>query len=169
MPDWLLQIISRNEKELVVGLIGLLGVIVGALFTLAGSLFAPFVELKLVRRRRMEDEMAARRITASASAYKQVKELVSLTPALIPPQLDEWATKTNVWFLDHRLFLPGTFPTKWIAMRKVIHDMARLSKLKQYKHEDMEKLIKEAERLGTEALHEITNDLKLDDIDVDNP
>lgn len=94
-----------------------LAALLGGLLAIVGGFVAAWFQLRITRRARMNTVIAERKVKANAEAYQYMKEiersLIQRSDAESLALIDERAP----WMAANRLFLPGSFPEKWEALR----------------------------------------------------
>lgn len=140
--------------------------LLGGLLAILGGWGATWYQARNARRNRMEELTAERKILANGEAYAYTKEIAS---ALIQADIREVAkliAQREEWFFRTRLFLPGTFPAKWLELRNIVHKLARREKSEGASPEDIEVLQQRAESLAEQAIQEIYKDMNLEKIEI---
>jgi hypothetical protein len=98
----------------------MLDTIIGGLLAIAGGVLAQLLTARMVRKTRMDELVAERKVDANAEAYSRAKQIQGMWT-----QASEEATRAAVlsheeWFFKTRLFLPGKFPELWMQARNDI-------------------------------------------------
>lgn len=140
--------------------------ILGGLLAILGGWGATWYQAKNARRNRMEELTAERKILANGEAYAYTKEIAS---ALIQADIRDVASliaQREEWFFRSRLFLPGTFPEKWLELRNVILKLARRETSDSASPKDIESFQQRAESLAEQAIEEIYKDMNLEKIEI---
>lgn len=136
--------------------------LLGGFLAIVGGWGATWYQARTARRTRMEELTAERKISANGEAYAYMKEIQS---ALIQMEIKDVVAlmaQREEWFLQTRLFLPGTFPAIWLELRGIIRSLTRREKSSSTSPEDLERLDKKAENLVVQAIDEIYKDMNLD-------
>jgi hypothetical protein len=115
----------------------------------------------------MDEVTAERKVTANAQAYTYIKQVQSSitqedTQTTLKVILDR-----EEWFFDNRLFLPGTFPNKWLQIRNDLSRLKRWQSVKSKSADELAKLETTIEKTIVEAIDEIYKDMNLKRIDLD--
>jgi hypothetical protein len=72
----------------------------------------------------MDEIVAERKVEANAGAYHRAKLIESRLPENSYGALEK-IVDMDGWFFSHRLFLPGQFPSKWMAIREGLFELNR--------------------------------------------
>jgi hypothetical protein len=103
-------------------MISLLGALIGGLLAIVGGLIGAIYAARTVRKTRMEELIAERKITANAEAYSALKEIQGLFIQAAPEVTNQALQAREGWFFSNRLFFPGNFPALWLSIRNDIQD-----------------------------------------------
>ena len=104
----------------------LIGVFVGALLATLGGFLAIWYQTKKARQVRREEIMAEKHIEANTEAFNRITDLKSVMLQSTPQQVLDWLSRNEKWFCDSRLFLPGNFVEKWLAVTKYCQRIVKL-------------------------------------------
>jgi hypothetical protein len=128
-------------------------IILGGLLTMAGGLIATYLQMRYIRKNKMEEVIAERKIVINAQAYSYMKEIEGRLIQGGSKVAYEAIMRYEKWFFESRLFLPGKFPEKWLMARnylgKVIilenenKDVAKISKYRVIIADNVNKAIDE--------------------------
>jgi hypothetical protein len=94
---------------------GMLGALVGGLLAISGGWFANLHMLRSARKTNMDEAVAAKKMTANAEAYRNVKEIEAAFAQRSVKDTHNLMMGLEQWFFDNRLFLPGAFPNHWLT------------------------------------------------------
>lgn len=141
--------------------------LLGGLLAILGGWGAAWYAARNARENRMNEIVAERKVSANAEAYSNVKEIQSRFVQSSPEDTLRRMMDYEAWFFSTRLFLPGEFPAKWLAVRNDLQKIARWQ-------QDQSKTLIEKTQLSenisstlTEAIDEIYKDMKLNRIVLD--
>ena len=96
---------------------GMLSALVGGLLAIAGGWFANLHASRSARSSKMDEAVAARKVTANAEAYRNVKEIEAAFSQRSVKDTHNLMMGLEQWFFDNRLFLPGAFLNYWLTAR----------------------------------------------------
>lgn len=97
--------------------------LVGGLLAIAGTMVAAWYQLRIARRSRMNAVIAEKKIKANAEAYQYLKEIESSLVQRSDEETLLLMRDRDLWLSANRLFLPGVFPEKWVALRRTVEWM----------------------------------------------
>lgn len=141
------------------GQVKMIELLVGALLAIIGGIAGQLFQARLVRRIRMDERIAERKIEANAAAYRHMKEIASSLTQKTDEEVLEYMTIHEGWLFDNRLFLPGKFADKWLAIRNGLYQ-CRIER----SNGRPDRLTSMQSRIGEiaeEALDEIYADMKM--------
>ena len=156
----------------------LIGIFIGALLAILGGFLAIWYQTKKARQVRREEVMAEKRIEANREAFNRIIDLRSVMLQSTPEQVLEWIGQNEKWFFDSRLFLPGNFAEKWLAVRKYCQRLVKLkTTLEQIKDElrkggiidEMVECESYCTQLADKAMDEIYRDMNIAPIATEAP
>ena len=156
----------------------LIGVFVGALLAILGGFMAIWYQTKKARQVRREEIIAEKRIEANREAFSRIIDLRAVMLQSTPEQVLEWIGRNEKWFFDSRLFLPGDFAEKWLAVRQYCQRLVKLkTTLEQIKDElrkggiidEMVECESYCTQLTDKALGEIYRDMNISPIAIEAP
>jgi len=133
-------------------------VVVGGLISSLSGIAAVYFQAVSTKRKRMDEIMAERKVTADAEAYSRVKRL----QGLLYENLDEaWAhmCRSEEWFFNNRIFLPGNFPNKWITTRNWLSELVIWRRDNLKTPSEQVELLKKIEGITAEAIDEVYKDV----------
>lgn len=139
----------------------------GGLLAILGGLLATWYQVKNVRKIKMEEIRAERKITANAQAYAYIKEIESSFIQNGPVATRNLVADREQWFFENRLFLPGKFPSKWLQTRNDIARQARWQLDGSKTSQEKEKLEQRIRDAITAAIDEIYKDMDEKRIEVE--
>lgn len=142
--------------------------LLGALLAVLGGWGAIWYQSRNTRKNRMEEITAERKVTANAQAYAYAKEIVS---ALVQESANETLQRIlhrERWFFDNRLYLPGTFPNKWLSTRNDLSKLVRWETDASKTAEQKSSLEERIKRTLNEAIDDIYKDMNLQRIEIDD-
>ena len=142
--------------------------LLGGLLTILGGWGATWYAARNARENRMNEIVAERKVSANAEAYSNVKEIQSRFKQSSPEDALRGMQEYEEWFFSTRLFLPGEFPAKWLAVKNDLHKAARWQQDQTRTVEERTKLYGKISSTLTEAIDEIYKDMKLNRIVLDN-
>lgn len=142
--------------------------LLGGLLAILGGWGAAWYAAKNARENRMKEIVAERKVSANAEAYSHVKEIQRQFVQSSPEDTLKCMIDCEAWFFSTRLFLPGEFPAKWLAIR---NDLQKFIRWRQDPSKTVDQkfaLSKNISSTLTEAIDEIYKDMKLSRIALDN-
>lgn len=142
--------------------------LLGGLLAILGGWGAAWYAARNARENRMNEIVAERKVSANAEAYSNVKEIQSRFVQSSPEDTLRRMMDCEAWFFSTRLFLPGEFSAKWLAVRNDLHKFARWQQDQSKTVEEKTKLSENISSTLTEAIDEIYKDMKLNRIVLDN-
>ncbi len=95
----------------------ILTALLGGLLAIAGGFVAAWFQLRITRRTRMNTIIAEKKIKANAEAYQYMKEIERSLVERSDAETLALINTRDAWMAASRLFLPGSFPDKWEALR----------------------------------------------------
>jgi hypothetical protein len=101
-------------------MLSLLSALIGGSLAIVGGLIGAIYAARTVRKTRMEELIAERKITADAEAYSALKEFQGLFIQAAPEVTNKALQAREEWFFNNRLFFPGKFPALWLSIRNDI-------------------------------------------------
>jgi hypothetical protein len=140
----------------------ILAAILAGVLAIAGGFVAAWFQLRITRRARMNAVIAEKKVKANAEAYQHMKEIER---SLVQRSDEETLLLMNdrdEWLAANRLFLPGSFPNKWAALRITVQWLAESSPSPR-DAEHRHSLRMKALRLAKDALHEIYHDMDIEE------
>ena len=156
----------------------LIGVFIGALLATLGGFLAISYQARKARQIRREEIMAEKQIEANREAFNQITDLRSIMQQSTPEQVLQWISQNEKWFLNSRLFLPGKFTEKWVAIQKYCQRIVKLNTtLSQIKDEmrkggiidEMSECESYCTQLADKTLDEIYRDMNVPPVAVEGP
>jgi hypothetical protein len=141
----------------------ILAAILAGLLAIAGGFVAAWFQLRITRRTRMHAIIAEKKVKANAEAYQYMKEIER---SLIQRSNEETLllmADRDEWLSANRLFLPGSFPNRWAALRITLQWLAQSSPASPREGDHRHSLRMKALRLAKDALHDIYQDMGIDD------
>lgn len=145
----------------------MLEVIVGGLLAIAGGFAATFYQTKRARQVRMDERVAENKVIADADAYSHMKTISSMLIQSSDEDVRTYLAGNEDWLFKNRLFLPGRFTDKWLAIRNGL-DTLRLFISDPAKKEERAPLHNRLRALADEAIDEIYKDMGLKKLDPEN-
>ena len=151
----------------------LIGLFIGAFLASLGGFLAIWYQAKKTRKVRREEIIAEKHIEANREAFNRITDLRSMMLQSTPEQVLEWFGQNEKWFLDSRLFLPGDFVEKWLALGKYCQRLVKLKTTLARINDEMRKggiinEMRECEsyctKLADQALDEIYRDMNISPI-----
>ncbi len=141
--------------------------LLGGLLAIVGGWSAIWYQLRNARKSRMDEIIAERKVTTNAQAYSYAKDIESsLIQNDLPDTLQRILSREE-WFFNNRLFLPGTFPAKWLSARNDLHKLIRWQKDTTKSAEEKDALEERIRTSITDAILEIYKDMNLKRIEID--
>jgi len=145
----------------------MLETLIGGLLAIVGGWSATWYQLRNARKNRMDEIIAERKVTANAQAYAYAKDIQSsLIQNDLPDTLQRILSR-EAWFFNNRLFLPGTFPAKWLSARNDLQKLIRWQQDTTKTSEEKNALEERIQTSVTEAIDEIYKDMNLTRIEID--
>jgi hypothetical protein len=141
--------------------------LLGGVLAILGGWGAAWYAARKARENRMNEIVAERKVSANAEAYSHVKEIQSLFLQSSPEDTLKCIMDREAWFFSTRLFLPGEFPAKWLAVRNDLHKYVRWQLDQSKTVEEKTKLDEKISGALAEAIDEIYKDMKLNRIVLD--
>jgi len=154
----------------------LIGLVMGAFLAIMGGFLAIWYQAKKARQVHRDEIIAEKHIEANREAFNRITELRSMMLQSTPEQVLEWIIQNEKWFLDSRLFLPGNFAQKWLAVRKYCQRLVKLKTTLAQVNDEMRKggiidEMRECEsycaKRADEALDEIYRDMNISPLAVE--
>ena len=137
----------------------LLMVLLGGVLAMLGSVFTIRQQAQSARRVRMDERFAEKKVEVNAQAYKKAKTIEAMLLQCDTEQTLKQIDSDQEWFFDQRLFLPGQFPQKWLAVRGCLIQASVLERdLRDSDRPRVLALHQKAETLITDALREVYSD-----------
>jgi hypothetical protein len=110
-----------------------LKIVLGAVFAIAGSVITQIIQANHARKKKLDEIVAEKKISACTDAYIMMKRVESvlatrntITKDILHEALDFFLLDKEEWLLRSRLFLPGKFPSLWFAIRNDIAEAIRM-------------------------------------------
>ena len=138
--------------------------LLGGLLAIIGGYAAIRYQLQNVRKQRMDEVTAERKVEINAQAYAHMKRVEGSFLQNTPEQTLEIITKNEEWFFENRLFLPGKFPDYWLAIRRDLHKLIRWAKGSSKSADELSALDKKTEENIALAIDEIYKDMNIERI-----
>ncbi|HEU4930205.1 MAG TPA: hypothetical protein VFU38_10290 [Candidatus Krumholzibacteria bacterium] len=138
--------------------------LLGGLLAIAGALAAAWYQLRIARRTRMHAVIAEKKVKANAEAYQYLKEIEHSLAQHSDAETLRLMRDRDVWLFANRLFLPGSFPQKWTALRITLQWLAGHGAEGPGDPDHVRALRIKALRLAKEALQEIYHDMGIEEI-----
>lgn len=110
------------------GLLTIIGILIGGFLAILGSFIAIWYQAKKARKIRMDEIIAEKKVTANAEAYANMKVIASLLAQSTFQDVKKVFYNNETWLFNNRLFLPGRFPDRWLAIRNTVSDNINLEK-----------------------------------------
>ena len=148
-------------------MLSLLGALIGGVLAIVGGLIGAIYAAKTVRKTRMEELVAERKVTANAEAYSALKEIQGLFIQASAETTEKALLAREEWFFSNRLFFPGKFPALWLTIR---HDIQSYNFGLNKRTKDEKELAALHERIKanlTAGIMEVYKDMQLDPIKLD--
>jgi len=95
----------------------ILAAILGGLLAIVGGFVAAWFQMRITRRTRMNTIIAEKKIKANAEAYQYMKEIERSLVERTDAETLTLIHARDAWMSASRLFLPGSFPDQWEALR----------------------------------------------------
>ena len=144
----------------------LIGGLITGLITLAGIFF----QASSVRRKRMDEVTAERKVDADAKAYDDMKMIASLLTRNKPAwDIIQWMESRQSWFFSSRIFLPGKYPAKWLSIRNELMAFHSLHSPGNPGLRVEINLTEHLLKLAAEAIDEVYKDIGLERIVIERP
>ena len=152
--------------------------LIGAALTGVGGFLAIWYLTKKTAVMRKQEVMVEKQIEANRDGFNRMTEFRSMLRQNQGEQVEEWIRGNEQWFYNARLFLPGKFADKWLAIRENWQRAARLQNKVVQMNDEMRKgaILEEigecessCSKLAEEALKEIYRDMNISPITVDEP
>ena len=142
------------------------GVLLGGLLAILGGLIATWIQLKNVRKVRMEELIAERKVQANAEAYGHLKRIEGSFIAQSHEDTIALVMSLEEWFFANRLFLPRLFPEYWLSMRGDLHRRIRWEEDSSKSPGELSAVENAIQLAMTGAIYEIYKDMDLKQIDM---
>jgi hypothetical protein len=139
----------------------ILAAILAGLLAIAGGFVAAWFQLRIARRTRMNAVIAE--VKANAEAYQYMKEIEKSLAQRSDDETLLLMTDRDEWLSANRLFLPGSFPNKWTALRITVEWLAGSSTASPRDADHRHSLRMKALRLAKDALREIYQDMDIEE------
>ena len=144
----------------------MLKILLGGLLAILGGLIATWYQVKKMRKIRMEEVIAEKKVDANNEAYIRIKNIVLQLAQSTLQDVQRIFKENETWFFSNRLFLPGKFPNKWITIRNKVHEAIRLEKQPE-KANELALLKKALINTANKAIDEIYKEMELERIEVE--
>ena len=95
----------------------MLDTLIGGALAIGASVAAQYAQLRYTRKVKMDEAIAARKVTANAEAYRNIKRIEGAFVQKSVEETSKMAAELEQWFFDNLLFLPGEFPDHWLTVR----------------------------------------------------
>ena len=140
--------------------------LLGGFLAILGGWGAIWYQLRNTRQNRMDEVTAERKVTANAQAYAYMKQIQSShiqenTESTLAAILSH-----EQWFFDNRLFLPGEFPKKWLAVRSGLGTLARLERVPSTPPDEITNVESRIDDAILDAINEIYEDMNIKRIEL---
>ncbi len=135
--------------------------LLGGLLAIAGGLAAAWYQLRVARRARMHAVIAEKKVKANAEAYQYMKEIERSLVQRSDEETLLLMRDRDAWLSANRLFLPGSFPEKWAALRLTVEWMVGHIPEGPRDQGHVHDLRMKALRLAKDAFQEIYQDMDL--------
>lgn len=139
-------------------------VIIGGILAILGGMLSMWFQAKNTRRIRMDEIIAEKKINANNEAFIRIKTIESM---LTQSSLKETGSKMQEyeeWFFKSRLFLPGEFFNKWLALKFGISKANRIVIELPKDAEKLSQLEMNLTKIAREAIDEIYKEMKMPNI-----
>jgi len=133
--------------------------ILGGLLAIAGGFVAAWFQLRIARRTRMHAIIAEKKIKANAEAHQYMKEIERSLVQHADVETLALIKRREAWMSANRLFLPGSFPEKWEALRITLTWLVGSARDPDSTH----RLRLKALHLAKDALAEVYEDMGIED------
>jgi hypothetical protein len=149
----------------------MLQVLIGGLLAILGGVVGMWLQAKYARRVRMDEIIAEKKVATNAEAYSRMIEIASMLRQLTKKETHDKIMEYEKWFFNARLFLPGTFPNKWLSIRNGLSRALRLEKRlgSDDVADELTTLEEHIEKLADEAIEEIYKEMNLPKIEIELP
>ena len=145
----------------------ILDTMAGGLLALLGGFAASWSHQRTARSVRINEIIAERKVDANRYAYENIKVIESKFILSGPGEAREFMAQQESWFLGSRLFLPGRFPDKWLALRLKLDEILEMSGPANAAEGTPVRLLKRRVReLVRECILEIYADMNMKELDV---
>lgn len=136
----------------------ILAAILAGLLAIVGGFVATWFQQRTTRRTRMNAIIAERKVKANAEAYQYMKEIERSLVERTDAETLALVKDRDVWMSANRLFLPGSFPEKWEALRITLTWLVGSQRDPEATH----RLRLKALHLAKEALTEVYEDMEIE-------
>lgn len=137
--------------------------LLGGLLAIAGGFAAAWFQLHITQRTRMNTIIAEKKIKANAEAYQYMKEIERSLVERTDTETLVAIKDRDAWMSANRLFLPGSFPEKWEALRITLAWLVGSPMEGPRDLETTHRLRLKALHLAKDALAEVYEDMGIDD------
>lgn len=141
----------------------ILTALLGGLLAIAGGFVAAWFQLRITRRTRMNTIIAEKKIKANADAYQYMKEIERSLVERTDAETLALIKERDAWMSGNRLFLPGSFPEKWEALRITLAWLVGSPMEGPRDPETTHRLRLKALHLAKEALTEVYEDMGIEE------
>lgn len=141
----------------------ILTALLGGLLAIAGGFVAAWFQLRITRRTRMNTIIAEKKIKANAEAYQYMKEIERSLVERTDAETLTLIKARDAWMSANRLFLPGSFPDKWEALRITLAWLVGSPMEGPRDPETTHRLRLKALHLAKDALTEVYQDMGIEE------
>ncbi len=111
--------------------------LLGGFLAIIASFVATWFQQRKIVKTRMNEIVAERKISANADAYSYAKEIRSYLSQQGPLNASKLILSREEWFFSQRLFLPGSFPEKWLTARNNLPKLVQLEQSENKKPKEI--------------------------------
>ena len=141
----------------------------GAVLAAAGGAFTTWLQARFARRIRMDELIAEKKIEACTQAYPRIKEIESLLIQSTTEDVRKKMHEYELWFFDHRLFLPERFANKWLGIRLGLGQSLILERETPETADRLTELWESMREMADGAVREIEHEIGIDHLAAEIP
>lgn len=142
--------------------------LLGGLLAILGGWGAVWFQQRYIRKNRMNEIIAERKVSANAQAYSYMKEIEGYFSQESSENTLCLLKSREEWFFNNRLFLPGKFPERWLTIRNELQKLVRREKNPSSNPEEVTKFQEHIDDYINRAIDEIFHDMNLKRINSSN-
>jgi hypothetical protein len=139
----------------------MLDTLLGGIIAIIAGWAATWLQSLNIRKNRINEIIAERKVTANAQAYSYIKEIEASFTQCSNEETHQRISTYEEWFFNNRLFLSETFSQKWLSIRNNLRKLVRWQKEKSKTPSELTTLEIQIQNLINDAIDEIYKDMNL--------